>query len=110
VTGGGSTASQSTESFIEYPKLHNITVSTAYSTNVPLNARAYDKDYGWMKNTSSNPTAKTWEVDTSSFRITTHTPATAADTGTTGRIVWDSDYIYICTAIDTWKRVAIATW
>ena len=32
----------------------------------------------------------------------------AADaTGTTGQIAWDSDYIYICTATDTWKRVAL---
>jgi hypothetical protein len=32
----------------------------------------------------------------------------AADaTGTTGQIAWDSDYIYICTATNTWKRVAL---
>lgn len=38
------------------------------------------------------------------------TPASAAATGTTGDICWDSSYIYICTATDTWKRVEIATW
>lgn len=37
-------------------------------------------------------------------------PASASDTGTAGDIAWDSDYIYICTATDTWKRVAISTW
>ncbi len=37
-------------------------------------------------------------------------PASAADTGTAGTIIADEDYIYICTATDTWKRVAIATW
>lgn len=42
--------------------------------------------------------------------IATETPATAAATGTTGQIAWDADYIYICTATNTWKRVAIATW
>lgn len=41
---------------------------------------------------------------------TTKTPSSASDTGTTGMIAWDSNYIYICTATDTWKRVAISTW
>ena len=32
----------------------------------------------------------------------------AADaTGTAGQISWDTDYIYVCTATDTWKRVAL---
>ena len=37
-------------------------------------------------------------------------PASATATGTTGTITWDSDYIYVCIATDTWKRVAITTW
>ena len=37
-------------------------------------------------------------------------PASASATGTAGTISWDADYIYICTATDTWKRVAISTW
>lgn len=41
---------------------------------------------------------------------TTHTPSSAADTGTTGQIAWDTGFVYICTATNTWKRVAIATW
>ena len=28
-------------------------------------------------------------------------------TGTTGQISWDADYIYVCTATNTWKRVAL---
>lgn len=38
------------------------------------------------------------------------TPASAAATGTVGTISWDTSFIYICTATNTWKRVAIATW
>lgn len=37
-------------------------------------------------------------------------PANASDTGTAGEIRVDASYIYICTATNTWKRVAIATW
>lgn len=38
------------------------------------------------------------------------TPASASATGVQGQILWDSSYIYICSATDTWLRVAIATW
>jgi hypothetical protein len=41
---------------------------------------------------------------------TSSTPASASATGTAGTITWDSNYIYVCTATNTWKRVAIATW
>ncbi len=38
------------------------------------------------------------------------TPASAAATGTAGQIRWDADYIYVCTAANNWKRVAISNW
>jgi len=41
---------------------------------------------------------------------TAKTPASASATGVAGSICWDSSYIYVCTATNTWKRVAIATW
>jgi ribose/xylose/arabinose/galactoside ABC-type transport system permease subunit len=41
---------------------------------------------------------------------TSSTPASATATGTTGDIAWDSDYIYVCVATDTWKRTSIQTW
>jgi hypothetical protein len=37
-------------------------------------------------------------------------PATAASTGVTGTVAWDSGHVYVCVATDTWKRTAIATW
>lgn len=37
-------------------------------------------------------------------------PAAADSTGTAGQVAVDTGYIYVCTATDTWKRVAIATW
>jgi hypothetical protein len=42
--------------------------------------------------------------------VTSGPPASASAAGTTGTINWDADYIYVCTATNTWKRVAIATW
>lgn len=40
----------------------------------------------------------------------TKTPASASAAGNAGEIAWDSSYIYVCTATNTWKRAAIATW
>lgn len=37
-------------------------------------------------------------------------PSSASDTGTTGTISWDSSFIYVCVATNTWKRSAISTW
>lgn len=36
-------------------------------------------------------------------------PASKTSTGVAGQIAKDANYIYICTATDTWKRAAIAT-
>jgi hypothetical protein len=40
----------------------------------------------------------------------TFTPSSASDTGIAGTVTWDSSFIYVCTATNTWKRAAIATW
>jgi hypothetical protein len=42
--------------------------------------------------------------------LTSSAPASAAASGRAGTITWDSSFIYICTAANTWKRVAISTW
>jgi hypothetical protein len=37
-------------------------------------------------------------------------PASASAAGKAGTIAYEGAYLYICTATNTWKRVAIATW
>lgn len=37
-------------------------------------------------------------------------PASPDDTGTTGDIVWDSEYVYICIDTNTWKRFLLSSW
>ena len=44
------------------------------------------------------------------IRLQGAAPASAGATGTAGDIRYDTDYIYVCTATNTWKRAAIATW
>ncbi len=43
-------------------------------------------------------------------RLVGTAPASASATGTAGDIRYDADYIYVCTATNTWKRAALATW
>jgi hypothetical protein len=38
------------------------------------------------------------------------TPASATAAGTTGDVAWDANFVYVCVATNSWKRVAIAAW
>jgi len=44
------------------------------------------------------------------FSLATKTPASAGAAGKAGEFCWDSGYLYVCVAANTWKRGAIATW
>jgi len=60
---------------------------------------------------ATNAPAHIVDVNDDSIRIrTSQTPASASATGSQGEIAWDSDYIYVCTATNTWKRAALSTW
>jgi hypothetical protein len=37
-------------------------------------------------------------------------PGAASFAGTQGQIAYDSNYMYVCTAPNTWKRTAISSW
>jgi hypothetical protein len=71
----------------------------------------------WQKVSSGSPTT-VFTVTNALFALAsgislsvpTQTPASAAASGVTGTIAWDTSYLYVCTATNTWKRVAIATW
>lgn len=50
-------------------------------------------------------------IDSGIFNINTgNAPASAAASGTTGDVAWDTSYLYICTNTNTWRRIAHATW
>jgi hypothetical protein len=74
----------------------------------PTNATGDAEDNA--KQLRFDTTARVWHVE-GGFMITgTSAPANASATGTLGEIRMDSSYIYICTATNTWKRVAITSW
>jgi len=45
-----------------------------------------------------------------SLRTTTPTPVNASSAGSPGDVAYDANYIYVCTAVNTWKRSALTTW
>ena len=51
------------------------------------------------------------DLNTNKLRLrTAKTPSAANDSGSAGDICWDSGYVYVCVATNTWKRAALATW
>jgi hypothetical protein len=51
------------------------------------------------------------DVADSKIRIrTAQTPASATAAGNQGEMAWDASYVYVCTATNTWKRAALASW
>ena len=42
--------------------------------------------------------------------VSNSVPANSSSNGIAGTIRFDSDYIYVCVANNTWKRASIDTW
>lgn len=83
---------------------------------IPLVFRTNETEYARIDSSgnvgiaTNSPTDKL-DVNSNSIRLrTARTPASATATGTQGQICWDSNYVYVCVATNTWKRAAISTW
>lgn len=58
----------------------------------------------------ANQGAPTAAIDTAGYNIrirASNTPATSAAAGNPGEIRWDANYLYVCVALNTWKRLAL---
>ena len=61
--------------------------------------------------TGDSPTFTGLTLSGDTFIIaTSKTPASPSAAGTQGQAAWDSSYIYVCVAANTWKRAALSTW
>ena len=59
---------------------------------------------------TNSPTARL-DINADTMRLrTARTPASASAAGNAGDICWDASYLYICTATNTWRRIAHDTW
>ena len=92
-------------------RINQITSGTlGFWTNNTERARI-DSSGRLLVGTSSDSGGALLQVNGDRIRIgTAKTPASATATGTAGEICWDANYIYVCTATNTWKRSAISTW
>jgi hypothetical protein len=60
---------------------------------------------------NNNAATEQLDINGNGIRIrTARTPASAGASGNAGTIVWDTGYIYVCTATNTWKRAELLTW
>jgi hypothetical protein len=50
------------------------------------------------------------DVLPSGTAATVSPPASATSTGIAGQIAYDSSYVYVCVATNTWKRSALSSW
>ena len=67
--------------------------------------------FGTTRLALSNTAASGIEVTGQMNLTALNTAPTANDSaGTLGEIRWTSDYVYLCTATNTWVRAALATW
>lgn len=58
--------------------------------------------------TNTNTTAVLKTITTANFKLLSNTtPASNTANGTPGQIAYDSGYVYICTANNTWGRAAL---
>ena len=78
--------------------------ATSYSITLPGNIPTVNQQLSNLLNGELG-----WTDPASKVNLGT-APASATSAGEAGDVVWTADYIYVCTATDTWKRVAIATW
>lgn len=50
------------------------------------------------------------DINSDRLRIeNAHTPASSSESCYAGTIVWDANYVYVCTATNTWKRAALSS-
>jgi hypothetical protein len=61
--------------------------------------------------TATNTGGALFQVNGDRIRVAAaRTPASASAAGAAGEICWDANYVYVCTATNTWKRSALSAW
>ena len=65
-----------------------------------------------LRDPSGSPSTRTITVANLALTMpfSNSSPANSSSNGILGTIRYDSSYIYVCTANNTWKRSALTTW
>jgi len=88
-----------------------LTQAVSFNGSAPVDSLVIDSSGRALIGFASTSSTALLQIDGDRIRLSTaKTPVSASDTGTTGEVCWDANYIYVCTATDTWKRAALSTW
>ena len=91
----------------------NVTISDTIPAGTPSAGDLWwESDAGRLKVYYTDTDSSQW-VDASpplAPALSSDAPATASSAGTAGDIRYDSSYVYICIATNTWKRASLTTW
>jgi len=101
---------EDTNTFFGFNSDENFQVQTNGNVQIQVNENhvaLYHKTEGEMIRTKNNGVLVTGQMDLAALNTA---PTSATDTGVLGEIRWAADYVYLCTATDTWVRAALATW
>jgi len=65
-----------------------------------------------LRDPAGSPSTRTIAVATlgANMIFSNSAPANSSSSGLAGTIRYDSSYIYVCVANNTWKRSALTTW
>ena len=90
----------------------NVTISDTAPGGASAGDLWWESDKGRLKIYYQDVDTTQW-VDASpplAPALSSNAPSTASSAGTAGDIRYDSSYVYICIATNTWKRAALTTW
>jgi len=77
-------------------------------TNITLLGDTLNVDDAFLINDGDDTT--TGVLTMNGLIVGSDPPVNITSAGTAGAITWDSDYLYVCIAANSWKRVAIDVW
>jgi hypothetical protein len=90
---------------------YDLTLSSGVSASPLVKMRVTANGSVMAGNTVTGTPTADLDIFGQTFRIrTAKTPATSAEACNAGTIVWDTGFVYVCTATNTWERAALTTW
>ena len=65
-----------------------------------------------LRDPLGNSSARTINFSTlaANLALSANAPATSSANGTAGTLTYDSNYLYICTSKNVWKRISLESW
>ena len=90
----------------------NVTISDTAPGAPSTGDLWWESDKGRLKIYYQDTDSSQW-VDASpplAPALSSNAPSTASSAGSAGDIRYDSGYVYVCIATNTWKRAALTTW